>query len=137
MLQSFNIHLCRGHLRFKRGCLLTQKNEWECKVRISRCWAGSRFPLWSCDSCTPWSLAEITWGSEIIVTKSDLLQKFRFWPRLLKMKNGIMGYVSFFTVFQLNSTAVKILYLENICIFHKYIFSSGWHNADFLDAFFS
>lgn len=27
MLQSFNVHLCRGHLRFKRGCLLTQKNE--------------------------------------------------------------------------------------------------------------
>ena len=40
--------------------------------------------------------------------------------------------VSFFTVLQLNSTAVKILYLENICIFHKYLFSSGWHKADFV-----
>lgn len=49
------------------------------------------------------------------------------------MKNGIVGYVSFiFTVLQLNSTTVKILYLENICIFHKHIFSSGWHKADFL-----
>ena len=32
---------------------------------------------------------------------------------------------------QLNSTAVKILYLENTCIFHKYKFNSGWHKADF------
>ena len=31
----------------------------------------------------------------------------------------------------MNSTAVKILYLENICIFCKYKFSSGWHKADF------
>lgn len=31
----------------------------------------------------------------------------------------------------MNSTAVKILYLENICIFHKYKFSSRWHKADF------
>lgn len=31
----------------------------------------------------------------------------------------------------MNSTAVKILYLENICIFHKYKFSSRWHKTDF------
>lgn len=49
------------------------------------------------------------------------------------MKNGIIGCVSFifFRLLQMNSTAVKILYLENICIFHKYKFSSRWHKADF------
>lgn len=40
--------------------------------------------------------------------------------------------VSFFMVLQLNSTAVKILYLENICIFCTYKFSSGWYKTDFL-----
>lgn len=49
------------------------------------------------------------------------------------MKNGIMGCVGFifFRLLHMNSTAVKILYLENICIFHKYKFSSEWHKADF------
>ena len=49
--------------------------------------------------CAPGSLAEISWGSEIIVTTTDLLQKSsvlkKHLPKVVKMKNGIMGHASF------------------------------------------